>query len=171
MSKARLFLTLKTFLSKKIKRAHSLMSVLIPFRHTPFPLKSSANNFFDIIQDGKRGHTSARGGIYWEEQTYSDNRVLISIPPHFNPEQSPLIVVYLHGNQSSLARDVINRQHIPQQLADSKLNAILVAPQFAVNALDSSSGNFATQDFFAHFINELIEQICKWRTYASHKTT
>ncbi len=139
---------------------------LISFEHAPFPLKQNSaahQEFFDRVDNGRYGHTSKRGGIYWEDETYCDNRVLISIPPHFKFSQDAVIVVFFHGNQAQLERDVVQRQNIPQQVAESGLNAILVAPQFALDALDSSPGRFAEDNFFARFLKEVAEQTAHWQ--------
>jgi hypothetical protein len=61
-------------------------------------------------------YTSLRGGIYWEDLTYSDKRVLLSIPRGFDIRRPALIVVYFHGNQATLARDVRDRQQNPRPL-------------------------------------------------------
>jgi hypothetical protein len=49
---------------------------------------------------------------------------------------------------------VIARQQVPRQVAESGLNAVLVAPQFAVDALDSSAGNFWQPGSFRQFLEE-----------------
>ena len=41
-----------------------------------------------------------------------------------------------------------------RQLSDSPLNGVLVAPQLAVDALDSSAGNFWRPGAFAQFLDE-----------------
>src|SRR5690242_11889174 len=119
---------------------------LVPFLSAPFPyhgrLPGSATDFLDVNEAGRRGHTSPRGGVYWEEQTYSDNRVLVALPKGFDAAAKPAVVVYFHGNNASLGSDVVGRQAVVDQLEASGLNAALVAPQFAVDALDSSAGRF-----------------------------
>ena len=53
---------------------------IVPFETSPFPfdgrpLPGQDKPFFDVEKDGRRGHTSPRGGgIYWEDATYSDRR-------------------------------------------------------------------------------------------------
>ena len=108
--------------------------------------------FLDAADGERHGHTSLRGGIYWEDQTYSDRRVLLYIPKGFDPRRPALIVVFFHGNGATLARDVRDRQQVPRQVAESGLNAVLVAPQFAVDALDSSAGRFWEPGVFAQFL-------------------
>ena len=41
-------------------------------------------------------------------------------------------MVFFHGNGATLERDVRDRQLVPQQISDSGVNAVLLAPQLAV---------------------------------------
>jgi len=138
-------------------------TALVPFDVSPFPYRGEVPQinqpFLDVAEGERRGHASARGGTYWEEETYSDRRVLLYIPKGFDPRRPALMVVFLHGNEATLARDVRNRQAVPRQLAESGLNAVLVAPQFAVNALDSSAGRFWEPGVFRQFIAEAGERL------------
>ena len=136
---------------------------LVPFRTAPFPyhgkMPNSDVDFLDVDRNGRMGHTSQRGGVYWEDQTYSDNRVLLAAPAGFDPTKRFAIVVYFHGNGGQLERDVLNRQAVVDQIEASKLNAVLVAPQFAVDALDSSAGNFWTPGAFSAFMAEAAQRL------------
>jgi hypothetical protein len=115
--------------------------------------------FLDVHQGGRRGHTSARGGVYWRDETYSDRRSLLYIPPGFDPRKKAVILVFFHGNQATLQRDVIARQQVTHQLAVSGLNAVLVAPQLAVDALDSSAGGFWRDGQFARYLREAASHL------------
>ena len=110
--------------------------------------------FIDVDDNGRLGHSSPRGGIHWEDQTYSDRSVLLAAPQSFDPAKAGVIIVFFHGNNATLSRDVIARQQIVRQLADSGLNAVLVAPQLAVDAQDSSAGRFWSSGGFASFLGE-----------------
>jgi hypothetical protein len=138
---------------------------LVTFDTTPFPydglVPSEGKPFLDTTDGTRHGHASPRGGIYWEDRTYSDKRVLLDIPPHFDPRRPAYLIVFLHGNNTLLARDVAARQRVPQQLAESRLNAVMVAPQFAVDALDSSAGRFWEPHVFAQFLDEAAEKLAK----------
>ena len=68
---------------------------------------------------------SPRGGLLWEDQTYNDRTVLLAAPETFDPSRPGHIVVFFHGNNATLERDVIARQQIVRQLANSGLNAVL----------------------------------------------
>jgi hypothetical protein len=138
-------------------------TALVPFEISPFPYRGEVPDkhlpFFDVLDGERLGHNSARGGIYWEDKTYSDRRVLLHIPKGFDPRRPTLMIVFLHGNEATLAHDVRNRQGVPRQVTESGLNAVLVAPQFAVNALDSSAGRFWEPGVFAQFIAEADERL------------
>lgn len=131
---------------------------LVAFDNSPFPFKGTIPGkeepFLDVEKEGRRGHTSPRGGVYWLDETYSDRRVLLDIPRGFDPAKPGVILVFFHGNQVKLERDVVRRQGVPRQVAQSGINAVLVAPQFAFNALDSTAGRFYEPGFLAKFMDE-----------------
>jgi hypothetical protein len=142
---------------------------LVAFDNAPFPYSGAVPSdgdgddlpFLDARDGSRRGHTSARGGIYWENETYSDRRSLLYIPQGFDIRKPAAIVVYFHGNRALLARDVVDRQQVPRQLAESGLNAVLVAPQFARDALDSSAGGFWRPGAFARFLREAADRLAE----------
>jgi hypothetical protein len=138
-------------------------TVLVPFDVSPFPYRGEVPEknrvFLDVVDGDRRGHYSARGGTYWEDQTYNDQRVLLHIPRGFDARRPALMVVFFHGNEATLTRDVRNRQGVPRQVTESGLNAVLVAPQFAVNALDSSAGRFWEPGVFTQFLDEATERL------------
>jgi hypothetical protein len=139
-------------------------TALVEFDNSAFPYRGDIPEknlpFLDATDGDRRGHTAPRGGVYWEE-TYNDRRVLLSIPRGFDPKKPALIVLYFHGNLAKLARDVRDRQQVPRQVAESGLNAVLVAPQLAVDALDSSAGRFWEPGFFERFLDEAAARLAK----------
>jgi hypothetical protein len=141
----------------------SAKMALVPFENSPFPYRGEVPEknkpFMDVIEGDRLGHSSPRGGVYWEDKTYNDRRSLLYLPRGFDPNRPALIVVFFHGNEATLTRDVRNRQQVPRQVAESRLNAALVAPQFAVNALDSSAGRFWEPDVFPQFLGEASERL------------
>jgi hypothetical protein len=138
---------------------------LVDFEASPFPYDRQPPGrdkpFLDVEQDGRRGHTARGGSVYWEDTTYSDRRSLLFIPKGFDPSRPGLIVVFFHGNEATLERDVWRRQEVPRQVAQSGLNAVLVAPQFAVDALDSSAGHFWEPGAFRRFLKEAAERLAR----------
>jgi hypothetical protein len=145
-----------------MKRAHR---AYVPFEHSPFPFTGTVPGkdepFLDVEKDGRKGHTSPRGGVYWQDETYSDRRVLLDIPKSFDPAKPGVIVVYFHGNKSKLERDVVGKHQVPRQVARAGLNSVLVAPQFAVDALDSTAGRFYQPGFFARFMDEAGRELAR----------
>lgn len=140
-------------------------SQLVAFDTSPFPyggfLPDSRKPFLDKRNGKRRGHSNSRGDIYWEDTTYSDRRSLLYLPPGFDPGKPVLIVLYLHGNGATLERDVVARQAVPRQVAESNQNIALVAPQFAVDAIDSSAGNFWRGGHFAKYLDEAAERLMR----------
>ena len=136
---------------------------LSSFQNSAFPYHGLIPNyqetgktrpFLDVDDNGRLGHSSPRGGLLWEDQTYNDRTVLLAAPQSFDPSQSGVIIVFFHGNQATLTRDVIARQQIVRQLANSGLNGVLIAPQLALDAPNSSAGRFWTAGAFAAFLSE-----------------
>ncbi len=112
----------------------------VAFSNSPFPFHGTAPGaakpFMDVSDNGRLGHSSFRNGVLWEDQTYSDRRSLLYIPRGFDPRRPALMVVFLHGNEATLERDVLDRQGVARQFLKSGLNAVLVAPQLAFDARD-----------------------------------
>ncbi len=140
-------------------------TALVRFENSPFPYRGEVPEknrpFIDTVDGERRGHASPRGGVYWEDLTYSDRRSLLHIPKGFDPRRPALIVVFFHGNEAMLTRDVRDRQQVPRQVAASGLNAVLVAPQFAVDALDSSAGRFWQTGAFTQYLAEAAERLAR----------
>ena len=138
---------------------------LVAFNASVFPYRSvipdTDKPFLDARAGRKRGHTSANGDVYWEEPTYSDRRSLLYLPAGYDPQRPSLLVLFLHGQGATLERDVIARQGVPRQLAESGQNVALVAPQLAVDAADSSAGNFWKPGHFAAYIDEAAERLMR----------
>lgn len=133
-----------------------------PFATSPFPydgpVPGTGAPFLDTTKNGLPAHTSPRGGVYPAAPTYADSGVLLATVPRFDPAHS-VIIVYLHGNLARLERDVVHRQRVVAQVAASGLDAALVSPQFAVDALDSSAGRFWEPGGFARFLDEASDKL------------
>lgn len=132
-------------------------SALVSFKTAPFPYRGlipdSGKHFLDVVEGGRIGHT-ARDGVHWEDAIFHDNRVLLYMPAGFDVRKPGLMVVFFHGHGALLGRDVIERQQVTEQLANSGINAVLVAPQFALDAADSSAGRFWQRRGFIEFVGE-----------------
>ncbi len=138
---------------------------LVAFQTSPFPYRGNVPGtgkpFLNIEQDGRRGHSTPYGRLYWEDETYSDNRVLLHIPKGFDVRRPSLMIVFFHGHGATLERDVLRRQRVADQISKSGANAVLIAPQFAVDAADSSAGRFWEPGAFGRFMGEAAEALAK----------
>ena len=100
----------------------------LPFQRPPrgdetmlVSLKSSAfpyfgNNprndepFLNVSSGSRHGHRGMGGRVFWQDETFSDNRVLMHVPESFDVNKPGVIVVFFHGNGATLERDV--RDHV-----------------------------------------------------------
>jgi hypothetical protein len=141
------------------------MTMLVSMKSSAFPYfgnnPASDAPFLNIAKGDRRGHRSYSGRVYWQDQTYSDSRVLLHVPETFDIRKPGVIVVFFHGNGATLERDVRDRQLVPQQISESGANAVLLAPQLAVDAADSSAGKFWQPGGFKRFINESADQLAR----------
>ncbi|WP_375461424.1 alpha/beta hydrolase [uncultured Enterovirga sp.] len=138
---------------------------LVQFETAPFPydgiVPGTQQPFLNTEQGEERGHRTGRGRVLLEQETFSDNRVLTHMPQGFDVDRPGVMVVFFHGHGAILKRDVQNRQQVPAQITASGANAVLVAPQFAVDASDSSAGRFWEQGGFARFLDESAKQLAR----------
>lgn len=162
---------------KMVKKGSTIKSEppLAPLRHTrtklvefetaPFPYHGTVPNtgrpFLDVSEDGRRGHRGSNGTVYWEDKTFSDRRTLLHIPKGFDLRRPALMVVFLHGHGATLQRDVIARQRVPEQVSEGGVNAVLVAPQLAADAADSSAGKLWEPGGFKRFLEEASTELSK----------
>jgi hypothetical protein len=143
--------------------ARENQTTLVGLKSSAFPYLGNNPHtdepFLNISKGGRRGHRSYGGRVYWEDQTYNDNRVLMHVPKNFDVRKPGVIVIFFHGNGATLERDVRDRQLVPQQISDSGVNAVLLAPQLAVDAADSSAGKFWQPGGLKRFLAESAEHL------------
>lgn len=141
------------------------LTMLVSMKSSAFPYygnnPSSDAPFLNISKGDRRGHRSYSGRVYWQDETYNDNRVLVHVPEHFDVRKPGVIVVFFHGNGATLERDVRDRQLVPRQISASGANAVLLAPQMAVDASDSSAGKFWQPGGFKRFMAESAENLAR----------
>ena len=141
------------------------LTTLVSMKTSAFPYfgnnPASDAPFLNIAKGDRRGHRSYSGRVFWQDETYNDSRVLMHVPEHFDVRKPGVIVVFFHGNGATLERDVRDRQLVPQQITDSGANAILLAPQMAVDAADSSAGKFWQPGGFKRFIEESANHLAR----------
>lgn len=139
---------------------------LVAFRSAPFPYTgpdpATGQPFLDIQTEDRSGRLSPRTGlIHWNDEIYSDSRVLLDIPVGFNVYRPAVMIVFLHGNKATLERDVIVRQQVPAQVAAAGINSVLIAPQLAFDAWDSSAGGFWRPGALQRFLDEAATELAR----------
>jgi hypothetical protein len=141
------------------------LTTLVSMKSSAFPYSGtnprSEEPFLNISKGDRKGHRALGGRVYWQDETYNDSRVLVHVPEAFDVKKPGVIVVFFHGNGATLERDVRDRQLVPQQISDSGVNAVLLAPQLAVNAADSSAGKFWQPGGFKRFIDESASHLAR----------
>ena len=141
------------------------LTTLVSMKSSAFPYfgnnPASDTPFLNTAKGDRRGHRSYSGRVYWQDETYSDSRVLVHVPEHFDVRKPGVIVVFFHGNGATLERDVRDRQLVPKQISDSGANVVLLAPQMAVDAADSSAGKFWQPGGLKRFMAESSEHLAR----------
>ena len=140
------------------------ITTLAAFTYSPFPYEGVMPNnkpFLNFEEEGRLAHKTGSGRVYWADETYSDSRSLIHIPKGFNLNKPGVIVLFFHGHGATLQRDVLARQRVPMQVSRSGVNAILIAPQFAFDARDSSAGNFWKKGAARDFLQEASQKFAE----------
>ena len=148
------------------------LTTLVSMKSSAFPYfgnnPRSDSPFLNVSNGSRKGHRSYSGRVYWQDETYNDSRVLVHVPENFDVGKPGVIVVFFHGNGATLERDVRARQLVPQQISDSGVNAVLLAPQMAVDAADSSAGKFWQPGGFKRFLDESTSHLA--RLYGDSKS-
>jgi hypothetical protein len=148
--------------SRPLKRE---TTALVKFEEAPFPYDGAAPDasapFLDVSSGVERGHRTAIGTVLWEKDTFDDSRTLLHLPKGFDANRPGVIIVFFHGHGTKLERDVLRRQQVPAQISASGANAALVAPQFAVDAVDSSAGKFWQPGGFGRFLDEAAVKLAR----------
>ncbi|MBB4260924.1 MULTISPECIES: alpha/beta hydrolase [unclassified Bradyrhizobium] len=141
------------------------LTTLVSMKSSAFPYfgnnPASDAPFLNVAKGDRRGHRSYSGRVFWQDETYNDSRVLMHVPEHFDVRKPGVIVVFFHGNGATLERDVRDRQLVPKQITDSGANAVLLAPQMAVDAADSSAGKFWQPGGFKRFMAESADHLAR----------
>jgi hypothetical protein len=91
---------------------------------------------------------------YTEGAVYSDARVLFHAARGFDPAKPFRLVLFLHGHGSEIEATVARHLDLPGQLDRAGINAVLVAPQLALNAQESVPGKFVEPGRAAAFFDE-----------------
>jgi hypothetical protein len=129
-------------------------------KSTPFPYtgKNIDPNFFDVVdpKTGERFRTTRNLERLSEKDHYRDNSVLFHVPDQFDIRKPFTYIVFFHGNRTEI-RQFLKDYRLDEQMNKSMKNAILILPQLARNASDSSPGRFAVKNVFRSFMLEVAQ--------------
>lgn len=138
---------------------------LRPITSAPFPYQGRVPGsdavFLNASVDGRPAHRTGSGRLYLANETYGDNRSLFHLPRGFDINAPAAIVLYFHGHGATLERDVWHRQQLPRQITMSGKNVVLVAPQFAVDARDSSIGRFWQSGALRRYLDDAARELAR----------
>lgn len=129
------------------------------FRTAPFPYHGKYGdtdvNFFDCVdpKTAVRYHTNREGTRFPESEHYSDGSVLFHVPPSFKPKKPFAYVVFFHEINTNIRKSSLDYD-LAGQIDASGKNVILVMPQMARDAADSSPGKFFRKHAFSSFMAE-----------------
>lgn len=130
--------------------------------NAPFPHsgKDVDPNFFDFAdpRTGERFRTTRTWERLSEKEHYRDSSVLFHVPSQFNPNKPFSYVVFFHGNRSDV-RQSLKEYRLDEQIENSGKNVVLLLPQLAKNASDSSPGKFSRKDVFRAFMQEAAQAL------------
>jgi hypothetical protein len=88
---------------------------------------------------------------------YHDDTVIVFVPSHFRfqDDEGVATLVHMHGHTTTAERAMVAHQ-LREQIADSKQNALLVVPQLAVMAADSSCGRLESPGGLLRLLQEVV---------------
>jgi hypothetical protein len=135
---------------------------MVSLVNAPFPLsgKDADPHFFDFVdpKTGERFRTTRTFERLSEKDHYRDSTALFYMPTRFNPNKPFLYVVFFHGNRSDV-QQCLKDYRLDEQIESSGKNVILVLPQLAKNASDSSPGKFSRKNAFRSFMQEAAQTL------------
>ncbi|MGE0154713.1 MAG: hypothetical protein AB7R90_19000 [Reyranellaceae bacterium] len=120
------------------------------------PTPDGSRPFFDTRdpRTRQRAHTTGDGAVLPEHPHYTDDRVLFHLPPGFDPARPFEILVFFHGHGSEIERSVGQDMDLPGQVDRARRNLVLIAPQLAREAPDSSPGKLGQPDGLKNLLDE-----------------
>jgi hypothetical protein len=88
---------------------------------------------------------------------YRDDTVIVFVPARhrLRAGEGVSALVHFHGHNSTADR-AMTAHELPEQLVDSRQNAILIVPQLAVLAADSSCGRLESPAGLAHLLRGAV---------------
>ncbi len=136
------------------------LTFIAPLTAAPFPVAEDAARWsggpFFAERDPVTGEPVriVNRQRYPRGRHYNDNRALFAAPPGFDPAKPFRIVLFFHGHFSEIEGALVRGLDLPGQVARSGANVVLIAPQLARDAADSSPGRLAEPGLAAVMLDE-----------------
>ena len=91
---------------------------------------------------------------------YDDPTVAVFVPSYYRLPKNRRadVVMFFHGHHANVVM-VMNGQQLREQMHASKQNAILVVPQLAKHAADSSAGQLENKRGLSRMVSEMFQEL------------
>jgi ABC-type proline/glycine betaine transport system substrate-binding protein len=122
--------------------------IIRPFANAPYPHASRADGY------------KAQGKTFPREPHYVDSSIGIFIPNEYAAGETVDYVVHFHGWGNHVS-NAVKQFALTKQLADAKVNAILLVPQGPKDASDSGCGKL---EMDTNGFKNLIEEVTQYLT-------
>jgi hypothetical protein len=148
----------KVLAAKSAARGHTFIAELgnAPFPVGPGAVDQRGAPFWHGTDagSGQRFRRLGENRYYLEAAVYSDARALFHAARGFDPAKPFRLVLFLHGHGSEIEATVARHLDLPGQIDRTGANAVLIAPQLALDAQESVPGKFVEPGRAAAFIDE-----------------
>jgi hypothetical protein len=91
---------------------------------------------------------------------YTNDQTLLVVPPGFTPGPTVDIIVHYHGHRAEAVSSAQQRR-LAEQLRDSGVNAVLLAPQGPLRANDSAGGQHGEEGGLQRFVEEALARLIR----------
>jgi len=88
------------------------------------------------------------------DSKFNDNSCLVYVPKHFNKNKTWHFFLWFHGSTNNI-QITIEQFKLREQLILSGVNAIIIMPEAAKNALESYAGNWEQANNFNYFMEDV----------------
>jgi hypothetical protein len=107
--------------------------------------------------------------LYDAATHYSDNSVLVLVPPHFSADKKVDMAFWFHGWRNNIDTAIVFYE-LGKQFINSKTNAVLVMAETAKNSPDSYGGKLEQPGMFPLLVTDVLKQL-KQRKIIARKAT
>src|ERR1700722_13090101 len=98
---------------------------------------------------------------------YRDDTVIVFVPAHYRfiEDEGVATLVHFHGHNTTAEKALVAHE-LREQLAESKQNAVLIVPQLATMAADSSCGKLEAPGGLERLLEETVATAAREGRYS-----